>query len=131
VRNTADKFGKNAGKIWATLNERGPMIEEDIVKATRLKDREFYSAIGWLARENKICREGEKWYKLDNTNLTPEIGANAGKIWNVMNVWGEVDIHTIKRLAEINEKEIYSAIGWLARENKIHTDGRLTRYNLR
>ena len=54
MRNTDDRFGKNAGKIWATLNERGPMIEEDIIKATRLKDREFYSAVGWLARENKI-----------------------------------------------------------------------------
>ena len=125
------KFGKNAGKIWATLNKRGPMGREELIKITRLKDREFYSAVGWLARENKIHREGEEWYKLEDTNLAPEIGTNAGKIWNVMNVWGEVDVPTMKRLAEIDEREIYSAIGWLAREDKIWTDGKLMKYNLK
>jgi len=97
VGDITDKFGKNAGKIWSTLNKRGPMGREELVRITRLKDREFYTAVGWLARENKICREGEEWYKLENTNLTPEIGNNAGKIWNVMSVWGEVDVPTMKR----------------------------------
>lgn len=131
MRDITGKFGKNAGKIWSTLNEKGPMGKEDLVKVTKLKDREFYSAIGWLARENKIYRESEEWYKLENTNLTPEIGMNAGKVWNVMNVWGEVDVPTMKRLAEIDEKEIYSALGWLARENKICADGKLMKYNLK
>jgi len=131
VRDLTTKFGKNAEKIWVTLNKKGLLEEKELIKITKLKDREVYSAIGWLARESKIYREGEDYYKLENTNLTPEIGANAGKVWDVLNVWGEVDVPMIKRLAEMEEREIYSALGWLAREDKICADGKLMKYNLK
>jgi hypothetical protein len=117
VRDLTTKFGKNAEKIWVTLNKKGLLEEKELIKITKLKDREVYSAIGWLARESKIYREGEDYYKLENTNLTPEIGANAGKVWDVLNVWGEVDVPMIKRLAEMEEREIYSALGKLMKYN--------------
>jgi len=131
VKDLASEFGEKAGKIWTTLNKKGPLSKRRILEITKLKENEFYTAVGWLARENKIFRKSENFYKLDNTNLTPVVGANAGKVWNVLNVWGEVDVPTIKKLAEIDEKEIYSAVGWLARENKIYADEKLAKYSLK
>lgn len=131
MRDLTPFFGEYAGKIWNTLYKKGQLSKQKIVENTKMKDHEFYTAIGWLARENKIYKKGDNYYKLDYTNLTPTVGNNAGKVWNVLNVWGEVDIPTIKRLTEINEKEIFSALGWLAREDKIWADRRFVRYCLK
>lgn len=130
VRNLTVSFGKNAGKIWTTINEKGPLEKNKLLKITKLKSSDFYSAVGWLARENKILKEGEQ-YKLGNTNLTPEIGTNAGKLWEIMSHWGEIDVLSIKRLASIDEKDIYFALGWLAREDKICTHGKPVKYSLK
>ncbi|HDM67384.1 MAG TPA: hypothetical protein ENG62_03245, partial [Thermoplasmatales archaeon] len=35
---------------------------------------------------------------------------------------GEADLDTIKRLAGTEEKNVFAAIGWLAREDKIEVD---------
>ena len=75
-------------------------------------------AVGWLARENKICKDGEL-YRLDATNLTFEIGGNAGKIWYVLNTEKKVNIPHIMKLTQMNKREACSALGWLARENKV------------
>jgi len=131
LRDISTTFGKNAGKVWEILNKRGPLKKENILKITRLKDRDFYCAVGWLARENKIAREEAELYKLDLTNLTYEIGSNAGKVWQVMNIWGEIDASTIKKLADIDEAHLYCALGWLAKENKLFVDENSTKYNIK
>jgi len=131
VRNVIGDIGYNAGKVWRVLNEKGSLQKEKILELTNLSDNEFYSAIGWLARENKILLDNQNNFKLGETNLTPEIGNNAGKIWRVMKVWGDVDIPLMKRLALIDEKHVYSALGWLAREDKICFDENLMKYSLK
>lgn len=118
MKTLIDEFGSNAGKVWKTLSTKGPLKEETLLKTTKLKEDELWTAIGWLARENKICRENNM-YKLGNTNLTPKIGADAGKVWNTVAQQGEVDISTITKTAQITEVDAYCALGWLARENKI------------
>ena len=118
MKTLIDEFGSNAGKVWKTLSTKGPLKEETLLKTTKLKEDELWTAIGWLARENKICRENNM-YKLGNTNLTPKIGADAGKVWNTVAKQGEVDISTITKTAQITEVDAYCALGWLARENKI------------
>lgn len=130
MRNLAVSFGKNAGKLWTTLNEKGPLKKSEILKMTKITSNDFYVALGWLARENKILKEGEQ-YKLGNTNLTPEIGTNAGKLWEVMKHWGEIDVTSMKRLTSIDEKSIYSALGWLAREEKICSHGKPVKFSLK
>jgi hypothetical protein len=50
-------FGVDAGIVWEALNENGPSIIGDIVKATGLRRELVYGALGWLARENKISVE--------------------------------------------------------------------------
>jgi len=48
-----------------------------------------------------------------------KIGETAGKIWNLLEEKGEVNISQLPRL--LNEKSVlvHQALGWLAREDKI------------
>jgi hypothetical protein len=111
-------FQQSVGKIWNALDAKGPLSKSKIMSNTKLKNNLFYSAVGWLARENKICII-DKTYALGETNLTSKIGVDAGKVWRVLDTWGEVDVSSIVRLARLDEKDVFSAIGWLAREGKI------------
>jgi hypothetical protein len=116
--NTIEQFGRNAGRVWGVLNNNGAMPESQLIELTSLRSYEFYIAVGWLARENKICKDN-LYYKLDETNLTEEIGNNAGKIWHLLYKEGETDISYISKSIKMKRKDYYSALGWLARENKI------------
>ncbi|MFE3846284.1 winged helix-turn-helix domain-containing protein [Thermoplasmatota archaeon] len=40
-------------------------------------------------------------------------------MWRILNNEGDIEIHSLVYKLQINENDIYSAIGWLARENKI------------
>jgi len=113
-----DRFGKNAGKIWIELNKRGPLEEKTLLKKTRMKEEDFYVAVGWLAREDKICFNNGK-YELNPTNLTHEIGGNAGKVYSTLSTQGDINITSIAKATKIHKKDAYSAIGWLAREDKL------------
>jgi len=123
VRISTIKFGDNAGKIWKALDEKGALQKKKLLKIAKLNDKEFFTGIGWLAREDKVLKKNNDYYELDKTNLTHEIGVIAGKVWQIINIWEEVDITTLKRLSEADDKEIYSALGWLAREDKICENG--------
>ena len=116
--NTIEQFGRNAGRVWEALRSYGSLTESQLMEITSLRPHEIYVAVGWLARENKICKDGEL-YRLDATNLTFEIGGNAGKIWYVLNTEKKVNIPHIMKLTQMNKREACSALGWLARENKV------------
>lgn len=49
-----DTIGMNAGLVWNALNDAEAMGLKQLKKVTKLKDKEVYAAIGWLAREDKI-----------------------------------------------------------------------------
>ena len=72
----------------------------------------------WLAKENKIAMKDD-YFLLENSNLESEIGNHAGIIWKILDVWGDVDLESIKRLSNLNDEQVYSALGWLACEEKI------------
>lgn len=120
MRTLEQYFAENAGKIWEALYKYGALSEKKLVKITKLKHQDISSGIGWLARENKICKDCQGYYRLGETNLTSKIGNDAGRLWKIMDIWGEVNFPTMKRLADIDEVEIYAALGWLARENKVN-----------
>jgi len=111
-------FGNNAGKLWDTLDTEGPQVQTKLLKKTNLRNEEFYSAIGWLARENKIYKD-KRTYKIGETNLTEKIGSDAGKVWQVLGDSNEIDVNAISRLTKIEKMDCYSALGWLAREERI------------
>ncbi|MDR1102580.1 MAG: winged helix-turn-helix domain-containing protein [Tannerella sp.] len=56
-------IGTNAGLVWRALNKCGRMSVKDIKKETKIrKEKDVYTAIGWLAKEGKIDlseQEGE------------------------------------------------------------------------
>ena len=115
-----DSFGKYAGKIWTALNTNGSLTENKLMEKTGLAEKELFSAVGWLARENKICKDNfDGSYSLGDTNLNAKIGNDAGIVWKILDMWGEVDVESISRLAKINENDVFCAAGWLMREGKL------------
>jgi len=116
--NTIEQFGRNAGMVWDILYKNNLLTDLELKELTSLRDYELYIAIGWLAKENKIKKNGE-YFKLDVTNFGNEIGKNAGLIWNFLSNQGDTDIENLLIKTKIDEKDLYLAIGWLARENKI------------
>ena len=122
MRSLIDEYGRNAGKIWQTLNENGSLTQTKLIRNTKLKKDEFNSAIGWLARENKINKKNTihgSSYILGETNLTKKIGGNAGLVWESLYTFGEIDVSAIAKYSQIEQDEVYAALGWLAREDKI------------
>lgn len=51
--------------------------------------------------------------------LTPIIGQNAGAVWKVLNTKGEQNFSALKKLVKLDDKQLYLALGWLTREEKI------------
>ena len=47
-------IGLNAGKVWEALNAADAMGVKQLKKVTKMKDKELFAALGWLAREDKI-----------------------------------------------------------------------------
>jgi hypothetical protein len=119
-------FGDNAGKIWRTLHEKGPLDESDLLEKTHLTESDFYAAVGWLARENKIRKE-DNTYSLGETNLLPSVGKDAGKVWRALDIWGEIDVQSLSQLSRLGEPAVFTAVGWLAREGKV--DGSVNSVN--
>ena len=49
-----EMIGNLAGIVWRTLNERGKLSFENLLRETMLDSESVSTAIGWLAREDKI-----------------------------------------------------------------------------
>lgn len=47
-------IGMYAGSVWVALNNADALGVKQIKKMTKLKDKEVFAALGWLAREGKI-----------------------------------------------------------------------------
>lgn len=47
-------IGTNAGTVWVALNTAETLGIKQLKKITKLKDKEVFAALGWLAREGKI-----------------------------------------------------------------------------
>ncbi|MBD5241355.1 MAG: winged helix-turn-helix domain-containing protein [Paramuribaculum sp.] len=52
-----ETIGTFAGLVWNSLNEADVLGLKQIKKMTKLKDKEVYAALGWLAREGKVAFE--------------------------------------------------------------------------
>jgi hypothetical protein len=56
--------------------------------------------------------------------MKEKIGNDAGRIWNVLHEEGTKGVKELKKSTKLTEKEIYAAVGWLAREEKLLFDKR-------
>jgi len=52
-----ETIGSWAGSVWVALNTADVLDNKQIKKITKLKDKELYAALGWLAREGKVSFE--------------------------------------------------------------------------
>jgi hypothetical protein len=50
--------------------------------------------------------------------MTAKFGENAGLVWNAL-ANGKQEIKALKKATKLNDKEVYAALGWLAREGKV------------
>jgi hypothetical protein len=51
------QIGETAGLLWKALSENGPMTAKKLEKLIGQPHDIVMQAIGWLAREDKICVE--------------------------------------------------------------------------
>lgn len=58
------------------------------------------------------------------------IGTNAGIIWNLLNSGEKWSVNQLQEKSGLNEQEVYAAIGWLARENKIEIEEKANKNDL-
>ncbi len=52
--------------------------------------------------------------------LTPTIGENAGRIWQLLEGNGGMSPSAIAKQLKLKASDVDRAVGWLAREDKIH-----------
>jgi len=51
--------------------------------------------------------------------MIEKIGINAGKVWTVLDEMGRQNVKDVKKTTNLTNKDLYAAIGWLAREGKV------------
>ena len=55
--------------------------------------------------------------------MIERIGTNAGLVWNALNSLGKMDIKALRKATKLrSDKELFAAIGWLAKEGKLLFD---------
>jgi hypothetical protein len=55
--------------------------------------------------------------------MIEQIGTNAGLIWNALSEGNKLSVKEVKKAAKIKtEKEVFAALGWLAKEGKLAFD---------
>jgi chromosome segregation ATPase len=117
MRDVNLEFGINAGKIWMALDSGGSLTKNQLMKLTNLNKDEFHGAVGWLSKENKIRKEGE-FFRLDETNLNSKIEEDAWVIWTVLDT-KKGNVNNLSKITHLNEDEVQTALGWLARDGKL------------
>ena len=51
--------------------------------------------------------------------MIEKIGMNAGKVWSQLDENGKMDVKVLKKAVKLNDKDLFAAFGWLAKEEKI------------
>ncbi len=123
-------IGTNAGKVWVYLSNKCSATKTELKKETKLDDWMLHASLGWLAREGKVRREGER-YTLGKTNLVETIGTNAGRVWSALKSSGALNKRQLTSKTNLKEQELSASIGWLAREGKIDWDEKTKTYKFK
>ena len=54
--------------------------------------------------------------------MIEKVVINAGKVWSVLEKNSKQEIKDLKKTTKLTDKELYAALGWLGREEKIAID---------
>ncbi|GAP72548.1 hypothetical protein SAMD00024442_35_16 [Candidatus Symbiothrix dinenymphae] len=52
--------------------------------------------------------------------MREKIGSDAGRVWTVLKEEGQKSVKELKKLVKLTDKEVFAALGWLAREDKLY-----------
>jgi hypothetical protein len=56
-------------------------------------------------------------------DMIEQIGVNAGLVWKALNEGGKLSLKEVKKVTRIKtEKDVFAALGWLAKEGKLVFD---------
>lgn len=50
------------------------------------------------------------------------IGENAGLVYQALTTADALGVKQIKKISKLKDKEVFAALGWLAREGKVNLD---------
>ena len=56
------------------------------------------------------------------TSCIDQIGDNAGLVWHCLSENGSMSIHKLTKEMDVPRDQVMQAIGWLAREDKVHIE---------
>jgi hypothetical protein len=75
-------------------------------------------------KKEELAKRKDEADSKDNAEMTQEsvesiFGINAGIVWNALNKNGPLTISDLMKATALQPEEIYVALGWLGRENKI------------
>ena len=129
MRDIVERFGVSAGKIWSVLDERGCLVRDDLFELCGLSDFDFFTGLGWLACEGKVVLSEDGVFCLGEGVVVGGFGGFAGQVWRVLDVWGDADFVTLKRLTGLDDVDVDCGLGWLGREGKLVVLG--DRFSLR
>ena len=51
--------------------------------------------------------------------MKEKIGTDAGLVWQVLDERGTLNVKEVKKVVRLTDKDLFAAIGWLAREEKL------------
>ena len=51
--------------------------------------------------------------------MLEKIGTKAGKVWTLLDEAGTQNVKDLKKSSKLTDKDLYAALGWLAREGKV------------
>jgi len=58
-------------------------------------------------------------YSFKIYEMIEKIGTNAGKVWTLLDEAGTQNVKDLKKSSKLTDKDLYAALGWLAREGKV------------
>ncbi len=54
--------------------------------------------------------------------MITKIGTNAGAVWNALSDGNTKTVKELKKTTKLTDKDMFAALGWLAREAKLEID---------
>ena len=79
---------------------------------------------GAMPDSEKKMADAKAYPKEAKETIESIFGVNAGIIWQALNLNGPMTIDDLVKATALNPEEIYGALGWLGRENKVSLETR-------
>ena len=85
-----------------------------------------------MEENSYICKQNDTHIVIVINNLSNKInieamnveviGNNAGLVWQALSTADAIGVKQIKKMTKLKDKEVFAALGWLAREGKVNLD---------